>query len=198
MGLSIALPVGLVCGFAPQLLTIWVGAKYAFLAPLMVLLTLHLLINLAVLPLFSINTAYNRVKLPAIVTMTLGIGNFVLAVILSLFSGWGYYGVAAAGAIVLTFKNAIFTPWYATKVLGVRSQTFTRAMLPGFAAGLLLSVIAAVLGFFLPLSTLIPLIITGGTLAIVYSVAVWRIGLSVDEKKLFGSYLPEKIRRFVI
>ncbi len=198
MGLCMALPVGLVCGFAPQLLTIWVGAKYAFLAPLMVLLTVHLIVNLAVLPLFSINTAYNRVKIPGIVTLILGIGNFTLAVILSLFSGWGYYGVAAAGALVLTFKNAVFTPWYATKVLGVRSQTFTRAMVPGFAAGLLLGVIAAILGFFLPLSTLFPLIITGGALAMVYSLAVWKIGLSVDEKKLFGSYLPEKIRRFVL
>jgi membrane protein EpsK len=198
MGLSMALPIGLVCGFAPQLLTVWVGATYAFLAPLMILLSVHLLINLSVLPLFSINTAYNRVRLPGLVTLILGIGNFTLAVILSLFTGWGYYGVAAAGAIVLTFKNAVFTPWYATKVLGIGSHTFTDAMFPGLAAGLILGVIAAVLGVFLPLDTLIPLIITGGVLAILYSVVMWKIGLSPGERKLFGSYLPEKIRRFVL
>jgi O-antigen/teichoic acid export membrane protein len=151
MGLSMALPIGLVCGFAPQLLTIWVGAKYAFLSPLMILLTVHLMINLAVSPLFSINTAYNRVRLPGMVTLVLGISNFVLAVILALFSGWGYYGVAAAGAVVLTFKNAVFTPWYATKVLGIRAHTFTRAMVPGVVAGLLLGISATVMGYLLPL-----------------------------------------------
>jgi membrane protein EpsK len=164
----------------------------------MILLTVHLLVNLAVLPLFSINTAYNRVRLPGIVTLSLGIGNFALAVILSLFTGWGYYAVAAAGAIVLTSKNAVFTPWYAAKVLGVGSHTFTRAMFPGLVAGLLLGVIAAVLGIFLPLSTLISLIITGLVLSLLYAILMWRIGLSASERNLFGSYLPEKIRRFVL
>ena len=198
MGLSMALPIGLVCGFAPQLLTIWVGAQYAFLAPLMILLTVHLLINLEVLPLFSINTAYNRVRIPGIVTLLLGIGNFALAVVLSLYTGWGYYGVAAAGAIVLTLKNAVFIPWYATKVLGVGSYTFTNAMFPGLIAGILLGIIAAVLGIFLPLSTLLPLIITGLVLSLLYAILMWRIGLSDGERTLFGSYLPEKIRRFLV
>jgi membrane protein EpsK len=198
MGLTMALPIGLVCGFSPQLLTVWVGAKYAFLAPLMVLMTSHLIINLAVIPLFSINTAYNRVSVPGIITLTMGISNFVLAVILALFSGWGFYGVAAAGAIVLTFKNAVFTPWYATKVIGIRSHTFTRVLFPGVIAGLLVGAVAVVLGTILPLNSLIPLVITGGILSIMYCVLMWRIGLSVGERKLFGIYLPEKIRRYVL
>jgi membrane protein EpsK len=197
MGLTMALPIGLVCGFAPQLLTVWVGAKYAFLAPLLILLTVHLLVNIAVLPLFSINIAYNRVRVPGIVTFIMGIGNFALAVIFALFSGWGYYGVAAAGAIVLTCKNAIFTPWYATKVLGVGVHTFTRAIIPGVVAGLLLSVIATILGIFLPLSSLIPLIIAGLILSLLYAILLWRVGLSPGERNLFGSYLPEKLRRFI-
>jgi O-antigen/teichoic acid export membrane protein len=198
MGLSIALPIGLVCGFAPQLLTVWVGAQYVFLAPLMILLTVHLLINLAVLPLFSINVAYNRVRIPGIVTLILGAVNFVLAVILSLFTGLGYYGVAAAGAIVLTSKNAIFTPWYATKILGVGVNTFTGSMITGVVAGLLIGVVAAVLGFFLPLTKLIPLITVGGILSLIYIFLIWRIGLTTSERRLFGSYLPEKIRRIVL
>jgi O-antigen/teichoic acid export membrane protein len=198
MGLSMALPIGLVCGFAPQILTVWVGAEYAFLAPLMILLSVHLIINLAVFPLFSINTAYNMVRLPGIITLILGVVNFVLAVILSLFTGWGYYGVAAAGAIVLTFKNAFFTPWYAAKVLGIGSPTFTRALLPGLIAGLLVGVIAVVLGIFFPLSALTPLLIAMMVLSLLYCIFMWRIGLSADERNLFGSYLPEKIRRLVV
>jgi membrane protein EpsK len=198
MGLTLALPIGLICGFAPQLLTVWVGAQYTFLAPLMILLTFHLMINLAVTPLFSINMAYNKVRWPGIVTLIMGIGNFALAVILALFSGWGFYGVAAAGAIVLTLKNTCFIPWYATKVLGVRVHTFSRAMIPGAVAGLILGLITIILGFVLPVNTLIPLVLTGGILSIVYVFLMWKIGLSSSERKLFGSYLPEKIRKLVL
>jgi len=198
MGLSMALPIGLICGFAPHLLTVWVGAQYAFLAPLMILMTAHLVVNLAVIPLFSINSAFNKVRLPGIVALITGICNFALAVILSLFTGWGYYGVAAAGAICLTLKNAIFNPWYATRVLGVGVYTFTKSLVPGVVAGLLLGAVAIILGIFLPLDTLIPLILTGGILALVYFVLMWKVGLSIGERKLFGFYLPEKIRRFVL
>lgn len=198
MGLIMALPIGLICGFAPQLLTVWVGAQYVFLAPLMILLTVHLIINLAVTPLFSINMAYNKVRVPGIVTLIMGVGNLALAVILSLFTGWGYYGVAAAGAIVLTLKNAVFTPWYATRVIGVGGHTFTKAMLPGIIAGFLLIVLANALGFFIPLDTLIPLIITWGILSIVYLIIMWKACLSAGERNLFGSYLPEIIRRYIL
>jgi membrane protein EpsK len=198
MGLIMALPIGLICGFAPQLLTVWVGAQYAVLAPLMVLMTIHLLINLSVFPLFPINVAYNKVGLPGIVTLIMGIGNFGLAVILSLYTGWGYYGVAAAGAIVLTLKNTVFTPWYATRVIGVGVHTFTRAMLPGIVAGFLIIILSTILGLFIPLDTLIPLIITGGIISIVYSIILWRVGLSDHERNLFGSYLPERIRKIIL
>ncbi|HPW73729.1 MAG TPA: oligosaccharide flippase family protein, partial [Methanothrix sp.] len=52
MGLAMALPIGFVCGLAPELLTLWVGDEFAFLWPLMILLTLHLTVNFSVMPLF--------------------------------------------------------------------------------------------------------------------------------------------------
>lgn len=198
MGLAIALPIGLVCGFAPQLLTVWVGEEFVFLGPLMVLLTVHLAVNLAVLPLFSINVAYNQVRVPGVVTLLMGIGNFVLAVALALYTGWGYYGVAAAGAIVLTLKNALFTPWYATRVLGVDRHTFTHSMIPGVVAAILLWILATALGTLFQLAALIPLMIAGGALALAYLVLVWRVGLSTFERGLFAFYLPENLRRLVL
>jgi O-antigen/teichoic acid export membrane protein len=198
MGLAMALPIGLICGFAPQILTIWVGEEYAFLAPLMIILTAHLIVNRAVLPIFSINIAYNQVKVPGIVTLIMGISNCILAVILVVYTGWGFYGVAIAGAITLTIKDAVFNPWYTAKVLGLSFRTFTMPMLPGVVAFLLLGIFATVLGVILPLNTLVPLTIACGCIAVVYAMMMWRIGLSVGERKLFGSYLPEKIRGLVL
>lgn len=195
MGLAMALPVGIVCGFAPQLLAVWVGSEFTNLALLMVILTVHLSINLAVLPLFSINVAYNRVRVPGVVTLVMGISNIALAVTLPLLTGWGYYGVAAAGAIVLTTKNAFFTPWYATKVLGVEVHTFTRSMLPGIIATIPIGVSAAILAAVLPFPPLIMLAVAGMAITLVYIAAVWSIGLSGFERSLFKSYIPSKLRR---
>ena len=168
MGFAMALPIGLVCGFAPQLLTVWVGSEFTNLAPLMVLLTVHLSINLAVFPIFSINVVHNQVRVPGILTLVMGVGNVALAVALPLLTGWGYYGVAAAGAIVLTLKNAFFTPWYATKVLGVEVHTFTRSILPGIAATILVGISAATLDAVLPLSSLAMLAVAGVSVTLVY------------------------------
>jgi len=195
MGLAMALPIGLVCGFAPQLLTVWVGSEFAVLAPLVVLLTVHLSVNLAVLPLFSINVAYNRVRVPGVVTLVMGVGNIALAVALELLTGWGYYGVAAAGAIVLTLKNAFFTPWYATKVLGVELHTFTRSMLTGVVATVLVGISAATLGAVLPLGDMAMLAVANVSITLVYLAAVWTFGLSGFERRLFESYLPSTLRR---
>jgi membrane protein EpsK len=194
MGLVMALPIGLLCGLAPQILTIWVGEAFVGLAPLVVLLTAHLVVNLAVLPIFSINVAYNRVRVPGIITFFMGIGNFALAFALPLITGWGYYGVAAAGAIVLTLKNAIFTPWYATRILGVPVHTFTSAILPGIIATILIAVCAAIIPQFFPLAGLSLLIITGGVFTVIYLIITWQIGLDKFERDLFSSYLPTKIR----
>lgn len=196
MGLVMALPIGLVCGFAPQILTIWVGSEYTVLAPLMVLLTVHLIINLAVMPLFSINVAYNKMCVPGIVTIVMGGGNIVLAVALSYYlTDWGYYGVAAASAIVLTLKNAFFTPWYATRVLGISVHTFTLSILSGVVATLILWLVGTVLGSLISLAALIPLIISGCFLTIIYTILIWMIGLSTFERRVLNSYLPKCLYR---
>ncbi|WP_292407980.1 MULTISPECIES: oligosaccharide flippase family protein [unclassified Methanoculleus] len=195
MGLALALPIGLICGFAPDLLAAWVGGEYVFLAPLMVLLMVHLAVNLAVLPLFSISVAYNRVRVPGLVTFLMGIGNFGLAVALPLLTGLGYYGVAAAGAIVLTLKNAVFTPWYAARVLGIGARTFTRSMLPGIIATALVGFSAAALGAALPLPALATLAVAGGAITLVYPATVWTFGLDGFERGLFESYLPPALRK---
>ncbi len=195
MGLAMALPIGLVCGFAPQILTVWVGPQFAVLAPLILLLTFHLSLNLAVLPLFSINVAYNQVRVPGVVTMLMGVVNITLAVALPLLTGWGYYGVAAAGAIVLTLKNGFFTPWYATKVLGVDVQTFTPSILSGIFATILVGVAAGALNTLFDIASLSMLVVYGMVVSLAYLLLVYKVGLNGYERRLFESYLPSKLRR---
>ncbi len=197
MGLAMALPVGLICGFAPQLLTIWVGAEHANLAPLMVILTIHLAVNTAVMPLFSITIAHNRVRVPGIITIMTGITNLTLAIVVPLVTGWGYYGVAIAGAFIFTIRHVLFVPWYTAKVLGIRMATYTKSLVPGILAVILISgaaigSIAVMYPYSLLVLTIVGVIITFG-----YGVIVLKFGLIYPEKKLLVSYLPQNWRRLL-
>ena len=194
IGLAMALPIGYICGFAPQLLSLWVGPEFAKLSLLMVLMLSHLVINLPVMPLFAINVAYNKVRIPGIVTFIMGIGNFLLAVMIPYFTGWNYYGVALAGAIMLTLKNAFFTPWYATKVLGISKTTFVNSMLPGVVAMIISTGASRLVANYFQISGLISLLICGVILTTVYLSLIWEFGLKKLERQTARLFIPVKIR----
>jgi len=194
LGLFIALPIGLICGFAPQILTLWVGPQFAYLAPLMWVLILPLVINLCVLPLFAINVAFNKVRIPGIITLFMGVGNVILAFSLPLLLGWSYYGVAIAGAIMLTLKNTFFTPWYATKIMYISRNTYTKSMVLGIFATLIIAGFSAIIGKIFIISSLISLTIFGGIISIVYLIVIWYIGLNQFEREIFINYIPKKYR----
>ena len=130
VGLVMALPIGLICGFSKPLLTLWLGQDFAHLSGLMSLMTIHLCVNLGVMPLFGIQLTTNRVCLPGIVTCLMGFMNLGLALLLAVPAGWGMYGVAAAGAIMLTLKNCLFTPIYGARILYLKWYTFMVDLLP--------------------------------------------------------------------
>jgi membrane protein EpsK len=186
-GIGIALPIGLICGFAPSVLSTWVGEQFVDLAPLMVLLTFHLIINTAVIPLFQINIAFNKVRLPAIVTLITGVSNFVLAFILALIFDWGIYGIAAAGMISLTLKNVVFTPIYASIVMSVPKVTFYPSVIPGVAATFGIAALAIIISYFMETQSIVILILMGGAIALVYIFIAWKFLLNGSDKMLLLS-----------
>jgi O-antigen/teichoic acid export membrane protein len=193
-GFAMALPIGYICGFAPQLLSFWVGSEFAKMSFLMFIMLSHLIINLPVMPLLAINVSYNKVRIPGIVTFFMGIGNIFLAVILSSFTSWGYYGIAIAGAIMLTLKNAFFTPWYATKVLGISRTTFVSSILQGALIMLIISGISKLISFFTPILGLETLIIYGIIETLAYVSILWIFFLKDFERQLILSMLPSSIK----
>lgn len=124
MGITIAIPIGLISGLATPLFTLWLGNEFIVLIPLLLLMIIPLSINLAVIPLFSIFTAYNQVKIPGIFSIIFGVINIIIAIILAVSLNMGIYGVAFASAVVLTLKNIIFTPLYCSHILKINKMRF--------------------------------------------------------------------------
>ncbi|WP_235676722.1 MULTISPECIES: MATE family efflux transporter [Bacillus cereus group] len=115
-GLILSLPAALLCGAGGALLRVWLGQEFEEMKWLLIINSLYLVIALGVMPLFHIATAVNKLKLPALATLGLGILNLVLAILLSGPAGLGLYGIAIAGAIALVAKNFIFTPIYSAYI----------------------------------------------------------------------------------
>ncbi|MCD4843364.1 MAG: polysaccharide biosynthesis protein [Methanosarcinales archaeon] len=195
MGLTMALPIGLICGFAPQLLSLWVGPEFMKLAPLMWILLSHLIINLSVLPLFSINISFNKVRIPGLVTLFMGVGNFLLAITIPYITGWGYYGVAVAGFIMLTMKNSIFTPWYTTRVIGIPKHTFTKSILLGSISMVAIIGFITMLNHYFNISSLISLIVASVVITLAYMIIIWFVGLNESECKMMKSFIPFQTKR---
>jgi membrane protein EpsK len=130
VGLVMALSIGLICGFSEPLLRLWLGSTFSSLAPLLFLMAIHLCINLSMYPLYAVPLAANRVKVPGLVTLMIGVGHLLLALLLAGVFGWGLNGLAAAGAMMLTVRHLLFTPLYGARVLNRSYGTFLRGVFP--------------------------------------------------------------------
>ncbi len=191
VGLLMALPIALICGFSTPLLQTWLGPKFTDLAWLMTLMTVHLSFNLAVTPLFSLQAATNRVRTPALVTVVMGFGNLGLAILLAGPIGWGLYGVAAAGAIALTVKNFLFTPFYAAYILHRRLSTFWGEMAPIIIATIATAAACKWLAATWDVSGWFRLAVAGAAVSLLYAAAGYWILLNREERALAWSMIPK-------
>jgi len=130
LGMVMALSIGLICGFSEPLLRLWLGPDFGKLAPLLSLMCIHLCINLSMYPLYAVPLAADRVRVPGVVTLAIGAGNLLLALVFTAVFGWGLYGLAAAGAIMLTIRHLLFTPLYGAHILQRPYRTFYKEMVP--------------------------------------------------------------------
>jgi membrane protein EpsK len=130
VGLMLALPIGLTCAFSEPLLRLWLGPAFAEWSPLLFLMTAHLCFNMAIFPLLGLQITTDRMKVPGILTLFIGLSNLGLAILLAGPMQWGLYGIAAAGAITMTLRHALFTPLHMAHVLRTPRATFLRELTP--------------------------------------------------------------------
>jgi membrane protein EpsK len=190
MGFMLALPIGLMSGFSEPLLRLWLGPRFSEFGPLLFLMAVHLCINVAVLPLLGLQLAANRMKTPAVVTIIMGLANLGLALLLAGPVGWGLYGIAAAGAIMLTAKNVFFTPAYGAHLLGKPWFSFARelGLIVAVTAGTILLCRGAL--WFGPITGWIQLAGVSFIISIVYLAAAYRFFLNSDERGMVLRMLP--------
>jgi membrane protein EpsK len=192
LGLCIALPIGLLVGLAQPLLSLWLGTEATTLAPLLRVMTCHLAVNLAVMPLLSVHPACNRMRIPSLVSTAGGTASILLAIGLARGTGLGMLSVALAGAIALTVKNTLFVPLYTAAILHRHPGPFLSVLLK------IVTVTTVAAGAaYLSASSVTPsswpsLAVAASPVAVGYIGVVYLLVLNADDKRLIGSLLRRK------
>jgi len=131
----------------------------------------------------------------------MGVGNFTLAFALPLLIIYGlnkpdiaYYGVAGSGAIVLTLKNTIFTPWYTGKIMGIKPTVFLKSMITGVACTALVALTSFAASQIVTITSFTMLIPVGGAVGLVYMLLAWKFAISPFEREQFKNAVPPAVR----
>lgn len=124
LSLTMAIPVIVLCIFSKEIINLWVGPAYNDIAYLVWFIVFPLIINLGTMPLFSINIAFNKVKVPSISNVIFGAIGLLVSLSLVYFKNMGMEGVAIGFVLATTLKNSFFTPFYAAHIMHISKMTF--------------------------------------------------------------------------
>jgi membrane protein EpsK len=149
VALVMALPVGLVSGFAGPLLSSWQGASFAHLAPLLSLVVLPFGLSLGYQPLSSVFLGRKALRLPALVQLAAGLASVTGGYLLARYTRLGLWSPVIAGGSIQLLRSCVFTPIYAASLLGLPRLTFLRLSALALGATLAVSGLGRQLGAWL-------------------------------------------------
>jgi len=160
----------------------WVGKNFAYSYNILVVLTIPLILSLSQTSSSQVLYGISKHKVLAIINIVEAIFNLVLSIILVRFMG--IIGVAVGTAIPMLIAKMIALPIYTSKVLGISLKKYYFGLFYNLILGsALMYVLNLILKKYLtpsyPSVSIIGLIIT-----VLYSIAIFYIGLSFDERNL--------------
>lgn len=124
MSLTMAIPIIVLCVFSEEIIEMWVGPSFNDITYLVWFIVFPLIINIGTMPLFSINIAMNKVKIPSLSNIIFGVIGLLIALYLVYYLHSGMEGIAVGFILATTLKNSLFTPLYAAYILQLPKLTF--------------------------------------------------------------------------
>jgi membrane protein EpsK len=195
LSFGLAFPTIVICLNSETILHLWLGQEFDGLSTLLIITAIHLPINTGILPLFALNSASNTIRIPALVTFFMGIGNVALSYYLGVSLDMGAIGVALATAIVLTLKNSLFIPLYGARTLKVSSWTFVYpTLLSGLVMGLVWGFSLIPVSSFFSLGHYAESLVQTLMASAVTAIICWVVLISKSEKNTLFDMLPQKLQ----
>ena len=197
VGVFFAFPVGVFCGLYRLIFIMWVGPQYQSLCWLAVILTCHVSLNISCYPLFAIQDAFNRVKIPSLFSCLMAVVYFLLAFsFTSSYIDFGVAGVALAGAVSLTINHTIFNPFYTSLLLKISPWKFYKSFLPGVIGSTIIAISLYFIQYNIIEVSIYKIVFLIFVSGIIYCLIAWYLLLSAPEREFLGKSLLDLKTRF--
>ena len=132
--------------FGQAFFTLWLPSKTPNeIIQIQILSVLPNLVSSYIYTLYSINTVTNKLKVPVIVTLVLGVVSVIITYILVKTTNLGVYAIAGVSSIILLLKVLIFVPIYAAKNLNVKKRTFYGTLLRATITSVIIIILFAII-----------------------------------------------------
>ncbi|NQT95289.1 MAG: hypothetical protein HQ572_02455, partial [Candidatus Omnitrophica bacterium] len=177
--------------FSHQIISTWVGDTFYLSARLLPIHVIGVLLCLPFAVSSCITTAYAKIKIPGIVSISLVAFNIILAVVLSRVLSMGLYGIAIAAIISQIAYMVFFQVPYSCNIIGL---SLRRYMMQSFIKPLLLSILISGTIFFSIKSIMVDLTavnlllisLLGATVFITYIVGYKVVFTDIEKTHISG------------
>jgi len=181
VGLSMALPIGLICGLAVPFLTVWLGPDFGSMGWLLALMVFPLSTNLIVEPFFNVNISMDKIKIPSLVILSMSLLNLWLAVQLTPI--YGAMGIAISGMVTFTLNYSVFIPIYTAKVMGLSFHHYGRHLISILLVTFLITACAYFASTLISPDSFTLLIASAALISLTYLPFVYFIGLNATDRE---------------
>jgi len=195
IGIVMAFPVGILCGLSSPILTWWLGPDFSELSPLVWLLIMPWIVTISVRPMFGIFSGMNKVKIPALVTIAIGIINIVFSILLIINTNLGIYSVAVSLLFCWTGKNLFFTPVYTAVVTEQSKSFYVKSFLPGILVTIVVSLLLLMLDQLFYMVSFIRLLTASVSVSLLISALCYKLILNKQDRDFLWSLFFLRLRR---
>lgn len=119
MGFAAAMPIGYLMIFGREFFSIWTpGEDSGFLQSMAMVSLIAMIPSFCTMAMGSLFTAFNKVKVPALVFLACGVLNVILVIPLLMWTDLGIWTIIIVAGILDFLKNFLFVPLYAAMCIG--------------------------------------------------------------------------------
>lgn len=196
LGIFGAIVAFVIVYFSRDILVLWLGKDFEIYYKVLILIIFHLGFNTGYSSIINLNIAYNKAKIPGVVTIITGLLNIGLGVIFLKFTDLGLLGIGISGFICLTIKNLIFTPLYLSYIMNLKPMTFITPIFPS----IVISLLSISMIFIFPSSSLhiagyFSLAMWGAVFTFIISAFSWLVFFNKSEKMQLTQLIFAKIKK---
>lgn len=189
-------PVAGFIGFGKEFFHLWIPEQNAnLLFALAVLTMIGDAVSYPIKAFDNIFTAVNKLRWPAMATLTCGLLNVILMIPLLKYTDWGLYAVAGTSTLLLALKDIFFKIPYIAKIVNVNPLYFMKYILRYAISAIIIIAMSICIKKIIPVSSWLTLIFDACLVALISFAIIYFLILRKRDRVILKNSFKGKFRR---